>query len=492
MDFPIMIPFENEWWTFCVYFIAILILVGLSDFTLKKKWFSPQANRKCVHLIVGLATSTAPFIFTNNIQAIALAIIFIVVNAVTLKKDLFKGIHSQERFSFGTVYFPGAYLILVSFFWTYSEFVILSMVILAISDPLAAIVGESRKAPKNFTIWKDIKSIQGSTAFFLSAFAIVFSGISLLDIIMAFPLFFSLFVAFGATLGEMVSNSGSDNVSIPVISILFMIFYSDLSQGIQPIQSHDLLMVSVLFIFMIVIFSGAYALKSVSRSGYYGGLIMGTLIIFSGGIATLYPLFIFFILSSILSKVIKKEPEIESKGSERDIIQVYANGLVPLLISLWMYFNPNGDYMPFFLASVTAAMADTWATELGKLSKRKPVSILTFKTVPTGASGGITLTGTIGSLLGASIFIFCAWLFFPIYGRLAYGIIACGFLGSIIDSILGATIQAKYQSKNRGIIELPEKDALLIQGYSWINNDMVNLLSTAITPLLMGIYLFYK
>jgi len=492
MDFPILLPFENEWWTFCVYFLAILIFVGLSEITLKKKWFSPQANRKLVHFIVGLATSTAPFIFTNNIQAIALAIIFIIVNAVTLKQDLFKGIHSQERFSFGTVYFPVAYFILVSFFWAYSEFIILSMIILAISDPLAAIVGESRKIPKIFTIWKDVKSIQGSTTFFLSSFVIVFSGSIFLDINISSPIYFSLFVALGATLGEMVSESGSDNVSIPVISILFMIFYTNLSQGLQPIQSPDVLIVSGLLIIMIAIFSGAYILKSLSRSGYYGGLMMGTLVIFSGGFTTLYPLFIFFILSSILSKVIKKESAIQSKGSERDIIQVYANGLVPLLISLWMYFNPNGDYMPFFLASVAAAMADTWATELGKLSRRKPVSILTFKNVPTGESGGITFTGTLGSLLGASIFVFFVWLFFPVYGTLAYGIIACGFLGSIIDSILGATIQAKYQLKNGKTIEIPEEGASLIHGYSWVNNDMVNLLSTAITPLLMGIYLFYK
>ena len=491
MVFPKLIPFENEWWTFCVYFVTILFLVGLSEITLKKKWFSPQANRKLVHCIVGLATSSAPFIFTNNIQAITLAIIFIVVNAVTLKQDLFKGIHSQERFSFGTVYFPIAYFILLSFFWNYPEFIIISMIILAISDPLAAIVGESSKAPNNFTIWEDIKSVQGSIAFFVSTFIIVFTASNFFEINISSPLYFALFVSLGATLGEMVSDSGSDNVSIPVLSILLMIFYSDLVNGNHSVDNQHILTVSLLLFIMITIFSITYKLKSVSRSGYYGGLIMGVIIIFSGGVSTLYPLFIFFIFSSILSKAIKKKSDIHSKGSERDIVQVYANGAIPMLISLWIYFHPNGEYMPYFLASVSVAMADTWATELGKLSTYNPISILTFKNVPTGTSGGITLTGTLGSILGASILVFSVWLFFPIYGELAYGIILCGILGATLDSILGASIQGKYQSINGSIIEIPEDGAILVQGNKWVSNDMVNLLSTATAPLFMYLYLLY-
>lgn len=481
MEFPTWLAFGNEWWTFGVYFLTILFLVGVSEFSLKNQWLTADTNRKMVHLIVGLATSASPFIFSSNRQPITLAIIFIIVNAIALRKETFKGIHSQKRLSYGTVYFPIAYLLLTTFFWGYPEFIVLSMIILAISDPLAATIKGNIKKPHFFKVWYDYKSVQGCIAFFISSFIIVYLGSTFFQI-QTLTIPFAFFVATGATMGEMVSRTGSDNVSIPIISMLFMIFYTDMA-------NQEIMLTSFLLFVMILIFSMAYHLKSVSRSGFYGGLIMGTLIIFSGGVETLYPLFIFFILSSILSKVIKKESKIQSKGSERDIIQVYANGSIPLLISLWMYFNPSEHYMPLFLTAVAAAMADTWSTEFGKLSKQSPISILTFQKVPSGTSGGITLTGTLGALLGSSIFVFSVWFFFPIYGQMAYGIIICGFLGSIIDSILGDSVQAKYQSKHGLMTEIYEDGAVLNQGYPWINNDMVNFLSTLIAPFLMYVYL---
>ena len=58
-------------------------------------------------------------------------------------------------------------------------------------------------------------------------------------------------------------------------------------------------------------------------------------------------------------------------------------------------------YYFFFLSSVSAANSDTWATEIGKLSKKKPVSIINFKITEAGYSGGITAIGTLGSFLGS-------------------------------------------------------------------------------------------
>ena len=51
MAFPYWIPFENEWWTFTAFLFLILGFVGISDFTLKSGWISPEANRKWVHFL---------------------------------------------------------------------------------------------------------------------------------------------------------------------------------------------------------------------------------------------------------------------------------------------------------------------------------------------------------------------------------------------------------------------------------------------------------
>ena len=109
-------------------------------------------------------------------------------------------------------------------------------------------------------------------------------------------------------------------------------------------------------------------------------------------------------------------------------------------------------------------MADTWATEFGKLSKVKPISIISLEKVSHGLSGGITLIGIIGSLIGSIIvgLLFKNLIYIEHY--LTFGIILCGFFGSIIDSILGDIIQSKYITPAGEIIDGPTKDSVLISG----------------------------
>jgi len=490
MIFPIWIPFHNEWWTFSTFLFIILGFVGFSELSLKKGWMSPEANRKWVHCLVGLSVAISPLIFSTNLQPIALSFIFIILNTVAIKKEIFKGIHSQSRITYGTVLFPFAYLILVLTFWTYPEFLIISLLILAISDPLAAQVGQDTPKQSKFKIWEDEKSFKGSIAFFTSSFIIIYlSTHFLFDYSFIYLFGFSLFTASGATIAEATSCKGTDNVSIPIVSILFLIGFQDnfiINSDLQSQIAFNIYCISL----VIIIFSIAYKFKSLSLSGYFGGLIMGIIIILFGGWFYLYPICVFFILSSILSKIVKKTSSFKTKEANRDIIQVYSNGGIGLIICIFDYFSdPNLYIIPIYLASIAAATADTWGTEFGKYSKKRPVSIYNFKTIDHGMSGGITLIGSIGSLLGASVIAFAVWLFSPISNSILFAIIFIGFLASLFDSLLGATVQAKYETQFGEIIEIQENGATLISGYKWLNNDMVNLLNTAFAPILMVLYL---
>jgi uncharacterized membrane protein len=134
-------------------------------------------------------------------------------------------------------------------------------------------------------------------------------------------------------------------------------------------------------------------------------------------------------------------------------------------------------------------MADTWGTEFGKLSPKKPISILNYKQMDHGLSGGITRIGILGSLLGSSLIGLTIWYVITTPSYIIYGIIICGFTGSIFDSFLGAIFQAKYETSMGKIVETPEEGAILKSGVKWINNDLVNLLNTVYAPFVMYFYL---
>ncbi len=490
MTFPIWLPFANEWLTFWFLLIFILGIVGLSEQINKSGLIPQESNRRLIHFFIGVFISFSPLVFFSNIQPACLAFIFTILNFYTLKKDVFQGIHSQKNKTYGTVYFPLAYLLIVIAFWSYPRFIIISLLILTISDPLAAHVGSSTDNPLSFTIWEDHKSLQGTITFFSSSLILIYISSQILFNYSNIFLFgMALFTAIGATIAEATSKHGTDNLSIPIISIIFMIGYVHRFTGSKQFFDLTITEFSILLLIIILLLLLAYKLKSLSRSGYFGSLIMGIIIMLIGSWQFLVPLAVFFIFSSFISKITKSNSFYRTKGSQRDIIQVYANGGISLILCIYNFINPSSINLLLFYASVSAAMADTWATEIGKLSKNKPISILDLKEIQHGLSGGITRIGIIGSLLGSCLIGFTVWIIHPMPSFIIYGIIFCGFLGAIFDSILGATIQAKYETQKGEIIEKPIKDAILISGNPWINNDMVNLFNTAFSPLIMYIFL---
>ncbi|MDD3806471.1 MAG: DUF92 domain-containing protein [Candidatus Marinimicrobia bacterium] len=89
---------------------------------------------------------------------------------------------------------------------------------------------------------------------------------------------------------------------------------------------------------------------------------------------------------------------------------MFANGGIAMIATLSFYFTNNRMWYVVFLGSIAAANADTWATELGTFSSRSPRSILTFKKVPMGTSGGISFIGTLGAFMGSISVVFLGWL----------------------------------------------------------------------------------
>jgi len=237
----------------------------------------------------------------------------------------------------------------------------------------------------------------------------------------------------------------------------------------------------------------AYRRKGVTTSGAIAGWLCGALILWLGG-WTQWALLMAFFLSAMLTGRYKRRQKslAESqhhKGYRRDAIQVLANA-GPALLFIGLSLTIGRHMLILAAASFAAATADTWASDLGMLSRRPPISILTGKPVARGSSGGISPLGLLVSLAG-SLFIAFIYLVLELAilrssstrGFHLVFITLGGFCGSLIDSLLGAGLQAKYRCAETG--ELTEKPRTghktnqLVGGLAVMTNDLVNFLSTA-------------
>lgn len=239
----------------------------------------------------------------------------------------------------------------------------------------------------------------------------------------------------------------------------------------------------------------AYWRGSLSQSGAAGALLVGTLTFGLGGWQWGVLLVLFFVSSSLLSHFREGEKKAAAekfdKGHRRDIGQVIANGGLGACIATISAFVPatevpSAAWFFLFLGVMATVTADTWATELGTLSKRPPRLIITGRIVEVGTSGGISPLGTAVSLLGGLLIGVTAGLIteYSIIVTAVAGALG-GLLGSLVDSLLGATVQRIYytDARHKETEKQYENDGTpnrVLRGWAWMSNDMVNLLSSIV------------
>jgi uncharacterized protein (TIGR00297 family) len=248
----------------------------------------------------------------------------------------------------------------------------------------------------------------------------------------------------------------------------------------------------------------AWRAGALTRSGSLAAALLGGLIFGLGGLHWAALLLLFFITSSGLSHFSGRRKaalaEKFSKGSQRDWGQVAANGGLGALLVIAHTLWTGQDWIWVAYAGALAAVnADTWATELGVLSQTPPRLITSGKAVERGASGGVSLAGTLAALGGAAIIGLAAELLSP-QTRLGVTLLVVslgGFTGSLFDSWLGATLQAIYHCPvcQKETERYPEHTCgsatTLLRGWRWLNNDLVNVACSLVgAGVAVGIWCF--
>ncbi len=199
----------------------------------------------------------------------------------------------------------------------------------------------------------------------------------------------------------------------------------------------------------------AWLARGVSWSGALGGWAVA-FVLATADLRMFWQLLLVFTLTFAATragKLRKQRLRTAESSRGRSASQVMANlGVAALIVTI----SPPA-WPLLALAALAEAAADTSSSEIGMAFPGKTVLLTTGKQVPPGMDGGISLAGTAAALLAAAVISASAVMMNLIPGHYATVLIYAGFLGSLVDSLIGALLE------RRGLL----------------NNDAVNLVSTA-------------
>jgi uncharacterized protein (TIGR00297 family) len=156
----------------------------------------------------------------------------------------------------------------------------------------------------------------------------------------------------------------------------------------------------------------------------------------------------FFIMGSVSTRYRFSEKEQmgveQAKGGARGYLNVFSNGIVSAAAAVLWGVSGDPLFAALFVGSVATAAADTLASEIG-VTGGEPYLITTFSRVPAGTNGGVTILGETVAFLGALLIsLFASFMGVIPLSFIAAGTIA-GFIGTNLDSLIGALIE------NRGV-----------------------------------------
>ena len=212
-------------------------------------------------------------------------------------------------------------------------------------------------------------------------------------------------------------------------------------------------------------------------------MLLGPALVATGGWWLGAILVVFFFTAALL-------PEHGDGAPSRTWRQVFANGGPALIFAAGYQLTGYDALLTGAAATIAATTADTWATEIGRAIGGEPWSVRTRQRVPSGTSGAVSGAGTLATVAGAILIAIVAFLLrsispagdHPGVGAvIAIGI--AGTLGSVIDSVLGATLQARFICVTCGhrsespSPHLPGHRMQPESGIPWLTNSAVNLSS---------------
>lgn len=481
-------PSVQDWIWFGILLGLNLLFVGLGELAYRLRWLSPGLARKLVHALVGVAAALTPFVVEGVEALFALGAVFLLLNGISRLRGWLPGMHAAES-GWGTVLFVLGYGITLALCWALwpelRYLFTISMLVLALADPAAAVLGGVVKPVRR---WIGDKTLAGSAAVFGVSLFVIGAGLAWLRSLdrLYWPdwmLAVAALVGAGvATAAEALCGRGWDNVAVPV-SVTAVLGWMALSEPLYSLRLALGFGIGLAFVGI------SWRAGALSSSGAALTLLMAVTFFGLGGWAWSVPVIVFFVLSSLWSRLGQAEKAslslIFEKDHRRDAGQVLANGGVAWLCTLLGAWSADPLWYAAYLGSLAAVTADTWATEWGTIVRLGPTWLITNgRPCPPGTSGGVSAAGTLAAAAGAGAIWASTWLadsaFLESWGAIEAlgGLLVAGLTGSFLDSLLGALLQARFTCPVCGVLTERAlhcgQPAVCVSGLRWVRNDLVN------------------
>ena len=464
--------------------IGYALICLLLSFILYKLGLPKKYTRKAVHILVGFEWVILYNYMGAGIHFLAVCVLFLVLLAVAYKGSLMPMISSESDNAPGTVYYALAMTGVAAVGCFVPEVMLpfgIGVFATSVGDGFAGVVGQSVKK-HNPKIYGD-KTLLGTLTNLVLTTLSAFLISSLYSLEISLPLCLVIGVVSAGL--ELVTPYGLDNVAITwaatALGYSFM-YFEGICNYLVPIISTPF------------IIAFATSKKALTRDGIAAAIILDLAVSLALGNAGFLVLCSFFLGAIVVDKVkkrVKKQTKVDINTDKdcRNYIQVAANGLVAFVCSVAFVVTNNPLCIIPFVASLAEAFADTVASGIGVFATTT-YDPFRRKKCEKGISGGMSLEGTLASLVAAFLISFVAYLLGPYgYGVKEFFIVAgCAFFGAVLDSMLGSLLQVKYTCPTCGTLteEKMHCDTPTVKqsGFEAIDNDVVNMISCSSAAIL--------
>jgi uncharacterized protein (TIGR00297 family) len=385
---------------------------------------------------------------------------------------LYRSWEFARGFPAGILLYPISVLLLILVFPRRPDIAAAAWAILAVGDGMSTIVGRAvggRPIP-----WNREKTWAGSAAFFVfgSVAGVALAWWCRAAVHPAPSMWFWIAAPIAAALcaaaAESIPIRLDDNVSVPIAAAAVLWLASLMSEDAARASIGTILtrLPAAVGLNAMVALAG-YRAKTVSLSGAVCGAIIGSVIFTATGWRGWTLLLATFLSAAITSRLGLRRKTLlgiaEERGGRRRAANAIANTGVAAAAALVALLSPSASAaLIAFAAALTAGGSDTVASEIGKAWGRHAYLVPTFRHVPPGTSGAVSVEGTAAGLIGAFVLASLAAALQLIPTAALVPVALAATIGAFVESTLGATLEAP------GIV----------------NNDVLNFLNTAVAAML--------